>query len=751
MIHADPHALLRLARSRGVITSYGGHEGARHDADPDALAAVLQALGEEIASPADAAGALLEQRSRPSPIAEPVHVMWDGRGHGPQVRLGRNVSKVSCELELEEEETFRWVERAEGGTEHVLRLPRRIPNGRHTLRLRVGREEATVTILSARPRIGDLAQERDAEESERGRVAHARDLATFIPLYAIRSDTNWGIGDLGDLDRLQRWAGDNGCSHVGTLPLLSAFLDEPFEPSPYAPVSRLFWNEAYLDLSRCAELAASAEARRLIESTAFDDAVRAARNGDAVDYRAVMMLKARVLDLLADAAFERMPGRRREIDAFLRARPELGGYAAFRARAERLGKGWSAWGGRTGKALRPTDEQERRAHRRHVLAQLLMHEQLGACATRDHAAASRKAALYLDLPIGVHRDGFDTWLHRDAFALDVSAGAPPDALGPAGQDWGFPPLHPDRSRADGHAYFASVIRNHLRYASLLRIDHVMGLHRLYWIPRGIEASRGVYVRYPADELYAVLSIEAERAGARIVGENLGTVPPEVNRALATRGMLGMHVAQFSMRPEPRRPVSLPTGDVLACVNTHDTPTFAAFFNGTDIDDRVAQGLTTPEHAKAEREGRRALTEALTVFAAKNGAHDATSNDTERALRAVLRALAASDAEVVLVTLEDLWGETRPQNVPGTCGDHNWRRRAARTLESILADRSLAETLQDLARLRTATPASSRDASRSATRFARDHDRIDHPGDAHHPHRSQVHARPPRPAHAERMP
>jgi 4-alpha-glucanotransferase len=198
--------------------------------------------------------------------------------------------------------------------------------------------------------------------------------------------------------------------------------------------------------------------------------------------------------------------------------------------------------------------------------------------------------LYLDMPLGAHGDGYDVWRYRELFALGASGGAPPDPVFTQGQDWGFAPVHPQRSRERGHAYLRAYLRHHLRHAGMLRIDHVMGLHRLYWVPRGQPASQGAYVTYPAEEVYAMLSIESHRHQAVIVGEDLGTVPPEVSRSLKRHAVGGMFVAQyeFCLPPKPvLRPVPR---NVVASLNTHDMPPFHAYWRGLDIEDRRALGL-----------------------------------------------------------------------------------------------------------------------------------------------------------------
>ena len=424
---------------------------------------------------------------------------------------------------------------------------------------------------------------------------------------------------------------------VSTLPLLAAFLDKPFEPSPYSPASRLFWNEFYIDPARVPEFAMLPAS---VRSQRFPD--KASRY---VDYKVATREKRKVLDTLAQSFFSKGSERRRqEFQRFLEENPESTAYAQFRARIETSGKGG----------------HDRRAEEFHLYVQWIVRQQLHELALTMSAGGS---FLYLDLPLGLHRDAYDVWRFPDLFVKGVSGGAPPDPVFTTGQDWAFQPLHPQAMREDGYRYAIAVLRNHLRYAKLLRIDHVMGLHRLFWIPDGSKGDRGVYVRYPAEEMYAILSLESHRAQAGIVGENLGVVPPEVNRAMDRHNIRQLYVAQYETAVESgttalRKP---PRGSV-ASLNTHDLFPFQAFLEGSDIETRLRLKLLKSEDATVERKQRARISRALRRFAGKD------------VLKGCLDFLAKSPASVVLVNLEDLWKETAAQNVPSTTTQHpNWKR------------------------------------------------------------------------------
>jgi 4-alpha-glucanotransferase len=442
----------------------------------------------------------------------------------------------------------------------------------------------------------------------------------FAPLYAAHTRRSWGTGDLGDLLEYASWIGHYGGSVVATLPMLAAMDDEP---SPYSPASRLFWNELYLDVTRLPEFRAD---------DVDEGTLAHLRQSTSVDYPGVMAEKRRVL--------------RRCLERFVPDRE----FATF---ANGEANEYAKWRG---------DEAPL-----HLYAQFRMAQQM-----REVANAARRlgSGLYLDFPLGVNTNGYDAHRYAHVFAQRVTAGAPPDSFFTKGQNWGFAPFDPDALRADRYDYFRKAIRQHVSRAGILRIDHVMGLHRLYWIPDGVEAKDGVYVRYHADELYAILTLESRRHGCTIVGEDLGTVPPEVPKTMTRHGLRRMYVAQYEFKPQTP-PLPPPPAMSVASLNTHDMPAFAAWWRGNDIDDRVRQRLLDEAGAQRERESRERMRRAV-------GRNE---------LESLLAFLAESDAEIVLINLEDLWRELEPQNVPGV-PERSWRHKFRMGLEDAREDGSI---------------------------------------------------------------
>lgn len=637
-------ALHRLARRHGVAPVY---EDAWHETvavDAEVLVAVLQALDVPIGAEADAAR-LLETEDTTA-LVEPVVV----------AEAGRRVT-----VPLSSPVRGRWVLRrddepvADGAFEgDRVELPS-LDVGFWDVELDTDAGTATTRILAAPSRA-------------HATPALSRCWGIFAPLHAVAHPDR--AGHLGDVRLLADAIAGYGGRIVAVLPLLATFLgDDPHEPSPYQPVSRRFGSELFLDPDRLPVRPAL-------------DLPPAPPDGDGlVDHRALQRradaLVAHVVDELRDDT-----DAARRLDRFRHDNPEVEDYARFRAAVERHGPA----------PVQLDGAPERIEH--HVVAQWLLDEQLRSLRADLDA---RGQALALDLPIGSHPDGFDVHRRRDEYAV-ASVGAPPDTFFRAGQDWGFPPPHPVTARAGGHRELAGTLLALARYAGVLRIDHVLGLHRLWWIPPGFPASRGAYVHYPLDELLAVVRIVSHLTGTVMVGENLGTVPPVVTEALAGSGVLGMHEEQFVIGdPDDELPPVPPA--TVAGINTHDMAPFAGFWDAHDIREQAALGQLDPADVDALTVDRRtAITRYRELVA--DELDRPVPDDRAAVYAAAVERLARSDAEQVMIDIEDLWGETESQNVPGTHTERpNWRRRFAHPLARAFDDPGAQPVLDALATIR----------------------------------------------------
>jgi 4-alpha-glucanotransferase len=444
----------------------------------------------------------------------------------------------------------------------------------------------------------------------------------------------------------------------------------------------LFWNEFYLDVERVPELASCPAARRLMESVGFRKRLSRLRREPLVEYAAQMALKREVLEALSRSFFSKPSARRQAFERYLRKHPHLADYARFRAVREARSGSWTGWPARLRAGELRDSDCPSSVRQYHLYVQWLAHEQMTELSAK---ANLQEVQLYLDMPLGTHRDGYDAWCFQNLFALAASGGSPPDPVFTQGQDWGFAPIHPQRSREQGHAYIRSYLRHHLRHARMLRFDHVMGLHRLFWVPQGLSASHGAYVSYPAEEIYAMLSIESHHNRAVIIGENLGTVPPEVNRSLKRHGVAGMFVVQYEAHPPPGPPLRRVPENEVASMNTHDMPPFAAFWEGLDIDDRHQLGLIKRGDLAGEHRQRQRICRSLARLLHRQGSSGRPKKtDSAAVLAAILRHLGSSDARWLLLNLEDLWLETGSQNTPGTSTERvNWRRKLRFSLEQLI--------------------------------------------------------------------
>ena len=628
-----------LAHSMGVQTTFVDGLHRQVEVAPETLVQVCASLGAPIIRPEEASAALLaHERARSDRFIPPVLVAWDGT-LTPLRFAGDH--PLEAELTLEDGTDFPLaVLRSE------LKLEGTLPMGYHRLTVACGDRSADSTIIAAPERSWRSA------ESDR-----SWGLGTHLA--ALRSSRSRSLGDLADLEFLCRWVGARGGDLVTVLPLLPTFNGPPPEPSPYSPVSRLFWSELILDLGSAHRPTDSPE--RLDVSRA-DAEVRAALEGRGAP----------------DAS---------KLD------PELLRYARFRGAQGRLGRDWRQWPepARSG-ALTPRDI-DTAEERFHLLAQTRVREQLDRLGAKLDEWGVR---LGLDLAVGVHPDGYDPWSRQQLFANGMSVGAPPDPGFPSGQDWGFSPVLPDASREEGHRYLAASVAHQARAAGVLRVDHIMAMTRLYWIPHGAGLHEGTYVAYPAEELFAILTLESHRNRCEIVGENLGTVPPEIDEALPRHRIRGMFLAQFAAYAEEPTP---PGPAEVALIGTHDTPTLAGWIDEVDIDERIRTGLLEAEAAPAEREARAKA--ALRLAATLDG-------DVERRrdlLQRLLEWLGASPSPLVIPWIEDLWLEGEQVNLPGTRSSErpNWQRPMARLLDEALADPHVEALVRHLGEVRRDRP------------------------------------------------
>ncbi|MEZ0065756.1 4-alpha-glucanotransferase [Streptacidiphilus sp. MAP12-20] len=676
--------LQTLAHAYGVDTEFEGRAVA-----PDTLVAVLAAMGVDAGTTAAAEDALAGLHARRAQRLLPRAIVVRA-GRGQEVPLP-GAAEAWVELEGGGSVTVgtpfpRGAHQGETGETRP--LPGDLPVGRHTLCARLGdRLSAAAPLLVAPNRLAGPAE---------------RSWGFLVQLYSLLGEHSWGMGDLGDLAELALWSGHTlGAGFVQVNPLHAGMPPGPdgtSDPSPYRPSSRRFADPVHLRVEAVPEYPyLTPEARERVQ----DAARRGARLREGVlidealiDRDAVWAAKREALEVLH--AVPRGVGREADYQAFLRREGDgLLQYATWCALAEVHGPAWRSWPGGlrdpgSAAVLRARAELAHRVDFHRWLA-WLVDEQLGAA--QDAArAAGMPLGLIHDLAVGVHPDGADAWALQHCLAEGISAGAPPDAFNAHGQDWALPPWRPDALADAGYAPFADLLRANLRHAGGLRVDHVMGLFRLWWVPEGRPPTEGAYVRYDHEAMLGVLALEAQRAGAVVIGEDLGTVEPGVREELASRGVLGTSVLWFErdwsekgggspLPPERWRE------DCLATLTTHDLPSTAARLSGEHVELRHRLGLLdrplAEEQAEdeAEREewlGELAREGLMTVPPYGEGpAADLLEPPDGRHLPEAVAALHTyllrTPAKLVGVWLPDVLGDPRPQNLPGTSNEYpNWR-------------------------------------------------------------------------------
>ncbi|KOU40556.1 4-alpha-glucanotransferase [Streptomyces sp. WM6378] len=631
--------LARLAARHGVATSYSPSAGVTVEVPDATVVAVLAALGVDASTPAALRRALAAaEAAEAQRLLPPTLVRWGG---GPVPGLSDELTVIGTPAD-------------------------QLPLGVHQLevRHRDGRA-ATATLIVAPDGVPQPP---------------SRTHGFLVQLYSLLSTRSWGMGDLGDLAELASWSGRTlGSGFVQVNPLHAAVPGAPADPSPYRPSSRRFPDPVHLRIEDIPEYVYATERAALDGLTVRAAALRqrVVVKGELIDRDAVWELKREALDILHRVPLA--PGRRAAYCDFLAGQGQaLEDHATWCALAERYGPHWRRWP----EGLRDPRSAATARARRELIDRVDFHTWLAWLTDTQLAAAQRAAreagmpvGLVHDLAVGAHPEGADAWAQQDAYAPGMSIGAPPDAFNARGQDWGLPPWRPDVLAAGGYAPYRGLLQGLLRHAGALRIDHVMGLFRLWWVPEGHPPTDGTYVHYDAEAMLAVLALEAHRAGAVVIGEDLGTVEPGVREALAERGVLGTSVLWFERdwtgtgRPLP--PESWRSGCV-ATATTHDLPSTAARLTGEHVQLRHRLGLLATPLAQEQHAARAEVAEWL-GYLERLGLLPDAPGDEEAEIRAVYGFLLRTPARMVGVWLPDAVGDRRPQNLPGTWDEYpNWR-------------------------------------------------------------------------------
>lgn len=711
-------ALQALADRLGIAREYRDQEGITRAVPEATRRSLLGTFGFPVGADSDAADALrrLEQAEAEQALA-PVVVLRTGAPVHEVLIAVAPEQRGHVHWELAEESGARRDGAAEiidlpvrssssGPDRSVVRrglaLPGDIPAGYHRLALEirgaagVQRHEAALIVAPQR-----------AYEPEAFRRGE-RLWGVAVQLYGLRSDRNWGIGDFTDLARLLRWAGAAGCAAIGVNPLHALFLDDPAHISPYSPSSRMFFNPLYLDVEAIAGFSECAELQQDLASPDTAAALRQLRAGELVDYPGVTRLKRRALEHLYRWHLRAAPDGGTGFAAFRDEQGEpLRSFAVFNALREHFGardtalRDWRRWPAELQDPHSPAVAAFAQEHADAVgffaWLQWQVAIQLQRCkdAARD---AGMPIGIYLDLAVGTDRSGADAWAMPRLVASGASIGAPPDIWNRKGQNWGLPPLNTSELRRQAYRPFAELLRANMRWAGALRIDHVLGLQRLFWIPEGATPADGAYVAYPFDDLVAIVALESWRNRCLVIGEDLGTLPEGFQPAMRGAGLLSYCILYFERDGEGRfRPPSAYPAEAMVSISTHDLPPLASYWSGSDIARKDALSLL-PERDAAERERRGRAGDRARLMEALAAERLATEGDGGEGppVDAILRFIARTPCRMLMIGFEDLLGIEEQANVPGTTDEHpNWRRKLPQELDRLLADARVGAALRVL--------------------------------------------------------
>ncbi|MEW6385966.1 MAG: 4-alpha-glucanotransferase [Thermodesulfobacteriota bacterium] len=735
----DRHAqnIATLGHLCGVSPGYWDNLGNRHETSLDTYQAFLSSMGVPWAEPERLEEEIRRRRRQPwERLVQPVTVVHKNSARGRLVvTLASDTPglpsnwQIQGEIQNRNGETLIWENRTEGTAVLAVRprgrgfrsrlalpLPAGLEWGYYDLKLQVrgtGPEETGATLLIVAP---------DRAYLPPCLAGGERLWGLNLPLYALRRPGNWGLGDFTDLKETMSWAGELGAAFVGVNPLHPLMPEAPADPSPYSPATRRFTNFLYLDLERVPELAHCPTAQAFLASPAFEAAKARLQAADLIDYAEIYRLKRQVLPWLYETFLNQHGGPERpltprgeELARFVKSGGDsLRKFAHFLALAKYWGKGdWRRWPAPYQQPDSPAVADFVREHRQkvglHLYEQWLASSQLAD--VQDQARQKELPfTLYQDLALGTAPGGFDTWANPGLFALGAAIGAPPDAFNPRGQNWGLPPIIPQQFRESAYRLFIETLRANCPPGGMLRLDHIMGLFRLFWIPAGQEGSAGTYVYYPARDLLSILALESQRNRTLIIGEDLGTVAPHVRRQLARTGIFSYRVFYFERdRNQHFLPPENYPRQALATVTTHDLPTLAGFWEGRDIALKERLHLYAHDRdAAADRAARDQDKKMLAATLSQRGllppsflAEEALSRPCPQEVRfGVLEYLSQSEAALLELRLEEMLGLTEPQNLPGTTKEHpNWRRKFPLTLSQLRQHTGITDLTAQLNRYR----------------------------------------------------
>ena len=716
--------LKQVAEMANIADSYVSAWGDEAQVSEETITSLLASLGYDTSS--DDALLKSAERKHKKDVLDPVLVLRDGEPVEVALNLGVSAreSEFSWRLETEQGEVLEGYlqsqvvrdERAEGGP-LVFALPSDLAWGYH--KLIVSRKRRKTPYEMALIITPKACFKQDA-------IDEGKKLwGPSVQLYTLRTQHNWGIGDFGDLKQLVADISSRGGDFVGLNPIHSLFPANPEGASPYSPSSRRWLNILYIDVSSVPEFSLSAEAQQTVGSTEFQQRLQKARESHWVNYTEVSDLKMSILPLLFTEFKKRHLDKNSDRAQEFLAFAEKGGdsltqQAAFDAlhadlHSEDSGMwGWPVFPEKYRTFDSPATQKFIKDSQEKV--QLYMYLQwLADCQIDDAQRLAEEkgmaVGLYRDLAVGVADSGSETWADEGNLVMDASIGAPPDILGPLGQNWGLPPLNPEVLQATGYDAFVKLLQANMKHCGALRIDHVLGLLRLWWIPRGEDATKGAYVYYPVQDMLSILALESHRHQCSVIGEDLGTVPDEIVDILADAGVHSYKVFFFETSENDGGFISPKhyAGQSMSALCTHDMPTLRGFWHCDDLKMGEEIGLY-PDAAQLETlfDNRLECKQGILDSVAWHGylpegvGRDASQVPMDSYLAEALQLHVASGSSTLLsVQLEDWLEMDQPVNIPGTVDEYpNWRRKLSMNLDEIFAHEGVNRVASRLTEVRS---------------------------------------------------
>ncbi|WP_236315675.1 4-alpha-glucanotransferase [Enterobacter hormaechei] len=622
-------------------------------------------------------------------------------------------------LAVEGRGEFSWLLTTEEGHQHkghatggkTLNLPAKLPEGYHTLTLTRDDQRFHCRVIVAPKRCYEPQALREGKKL----------WGACVQLYTLRSDSNWGIGDFGDLKKMLASVGERGGAFIGLNPIHALYPANPESASPYSPSSRRWLNVIYIDVNALDDFKNSKEAQAWWKLETTQQLLKQARDADWVDYASVTALKMAALRLAWKGFAKRDDEQMAAFRQFVMQEGEslywqaaFDALHAYQVQEDEMRWGWPVWP----EAYQSVDTPEVKAFCEthadevdfYLWLQWLAYSQFAAC-WQVSQGYNMPIGLYRDLAVGVAEGGAETWCDRELYCLKASVGAPPDILGPLGQNWGLPPMDPHVMAARAYEPFIDLLRANMKNCGALRIDHVMSVLRLWWIPYGETADHGAYVQYPVDDLLSILALESKRHQCMVIGEDLGTVPVEIVSKLRDSGVYSYKVLYFENDHEKtfRAPKAYPEQS-MAVATTHDLPTLRGYWESGDLTLGKTLGLYPDEEVlRGLYQDRELAKQGLLDVLHKHGClpkragHKASLMSMTPTLnRGLQRYIADSNSALLGLQPEDWIDMAEPVNIPGTSYQYkNWRRKLSTTLEAMFADDGVNRLIKDLDKRRKA--------------------------------------------------